>query len=237
MPGAPSDRVPAARKRTGRPRLDSRPVVGDPTDEILGAAARLFGEHGVSGTTMSLIAREVGLKQSSLYYYFRSRDDTVLALLKRANVVPLELVDRVIEGPGTVPEKLYRFVMGDVEALCALPFDINEVHRIAARDPDAFHEYWSERARLEQRLASLLRSGAKNGTLRPVNARATALTIMSNDEGVQNWYRLGTSKRPADIARDHAELTVAGLLPDHGRIARIAAHVQEAERRRPNRRG
>ena len=28
------------------------------------------------------------------------------------------------------------FVKGDVEALCALPFDINEVHRIAARDPD-----------------------------------------------------------------------------------------------------
>src|SRR5256885_98881 len=83
------DGAAPARRRTGRPRHDSRPVLGDPTDEILGAAARLFGERGVAGTSMSLIAREVGLKQSSLYYYFRSRDETVLALMRRANVVPL----------------------------------------------------------------------------------------------------------------------------------------------------
>jgi len=205
-------------------------VVGDPTDEILGAAARLFGEHGVAGTSMSLIAREVGLKQSSLYYYFRSRDEAVLALMRRANVVPLELIDAVVAGEGIVPEQLFRFVKGDVEALCALPFDINEIHRIAARDRQTFAEYWADRGRLETRLAALVRAGVRDGSLRAVNAKATALTIMANDEGVQNWFRFGSNRRVADIAREQAELTVGGLLPDDGRLERIATAVKAIER-------
>jgi TetR/AcrR family transcriptional regulator len=207
-PAAPGAK---ARRRIGRPRLDPRPVVGDPTDEILGAAARLFGELGVNGTTMSRIASEVGLKQSSLYYHFHSRDEVVAALMARANVVPLELIDGVTATDEPVPDQLHRFVKGDVEALCALPFDINEVHRIAARDVDRFADYWSDRRRLERKLSALIRRGIDAGELRSVPPRLTALTIMANDEGVQNWFRLGTTTTPAQIARHLADLTVAGL--------------------------
>src|SRR3954471_10265723 len=142
--------MPDPPRRTGRPRRNRRPVLGDPTDEILGAAGRLFGELGVSGTTMSRLATESGLGQSSLYYYFRSRDDVVAALVARANVVPLALAERISAEQGSVASKLYRFVRGDVEALCALPFDINEIHRVAARDRDRFPKYWRERSRLER---------------------------------------------------------------------------------------
>ena len=84
-------------RRAGRPRADARPVVGDPTDAILAAASRLIGELGVGGTPMSRIASEVGLKQSSLYYYFRRKEEILAALVARANVVPLELM-RTIAG-------------------------------------------------------------------------------------------------------------------------------------------
>jgi TetR/AcrR family transcriptional regulator len=230
MSERPAEPAPAGRRRIGRPRHDPRPVVGDPTDEILGTAARLFGEFGVTGTTMSRIASEVGLKQSSLYYHFHSRDEVVAALMARANVVPLELVDRVSATDDPVPVQLYRFVKGDVEALCSLPFDINEVHRIAARDVERFADYWSDRRRLERKLAGLVRRGTEDGALRAVSPRLTALTIMANDEGVQNWFRLGTTSTPAQIARHLAELTVAGLLPVGRSLEEIAEAAARAER-------
>ena len=34
--------------------------------------------------------------------------------------------------------QLYRVIRADVAALCALPYDLNEIHRLAARDPEAF---------------------------------------------------------------------------------------------------
>ena len=230
MPKRPVEPAPTDRPRIGRPRHDPRPVVGDPTDEILGTAAKLFGEFGVTGTTMSRIASEVGLKQSSLYYHFHSRDEVVAALMARANVVPLELAQRVSATDDPVPVQLYRFVKGDVEALCALPFDFNEVHRIAARDIERFADYWTDRRRLERKLSSLIKRGSDAGTLRPVAPRLTAVTIMANDEGVQNWFRLGTSTTPAQIARHLAELTVAGLLPVDGVLEDIAEAAHQADR-------
>ena len=209
MSERPAEPAPAGRRRIGRPRHDPRPVVGDPTDEILGAAARLFGEFGVTGTTMSRIASEVGLKQSSLYYHFHSRDEVVAALMARANIVPLELVERVGATDDPVPVQLYRFVKGDVER---------------------FADYWSDRRRLERKLSGLVRRGTDAGTLRPVTPRLAALTIMANDEGVQNWFRLGASTTPAQIARYLAELTVAGLLPAGARLDDVAAAAARADR-------
>jgi TetR/AcrR family transcriptional regulator len=187
-------------------------VVGDPTEEILAAASRLFEQFGIENTTMSRLATEVGLKQSSLYYYFPNRDAVVAALVAQANVVPLALIDGIIADGGSAASSIYRFVRGDVEALCALPFDINEIHRVATRGRERFSSYWRERGRLERRLASVISSGVDGGELRRVDPRLTALVIMSNDEGVQNWYRLGTARRPRAIGEALAAMVVGGLL-------------------------
>jgi TetR/AcrR family transcriptional regulator len=203
--------VPEPRRRTGRPRRHGQPVLGDPSKEILAAAGRLFGELGVEATTMSRLATEVGLGQSSLYYYFRNREEVVAALVAEANVVPLSLVEQITAAPGSVAAKLHRFVVGDVEALCALPFDINEIHRIAGREQERFASYWKERAALERKLAALVKEGVADRQLRAVDPRLTTLTILANDEGTQNWYRL-KPRRAREAAVALADLTVAGIL-------------------------
>ncbi|HEU4839939.1 MAG TPA: helix-turn-helix domain-containing protein, partial [Ilumatobacteraceae bacterium] len=103
--------------RIGRPRLQPRSPGGDPSDEILAAASRLFGARGVTGTTMSQIAAAAGLQQSSLYYYFRSKEEILATLVAKANVVPLQLVRSVRGEPVAPAVRLYRFVRGDVVAL------------------------------------------------------------------------------------------------------------------------
>ena len=212
-------------RRTGRPRADARVVVGDPTDEILAATGRLIGELGIGGTAMSRIATEVGLKQSSLYYYFRRKEEIVAALVARANVVPLELIRTIVADGGSAPAQLYRFVRADVVALCALPFDINEVHRIAARDTDGFAAYWKERSVLERRLAGIIRAGIGAGTLRSVDPRLTALTILANDEGTQNWFRLGSRWSAKATGAQVADLVVTGLATDAGSLADVVAEA------------
>jgi len=213
------------RRRSGRPRLDARPVVRDPSEEILTAASELIGQFGVEQTTMSRLAAHVGLKQSSLYYYFPNREAVIAALVARANVIPLELIGGIVAGGGSAPAQLYRFVRGDVEALCSLPFDINEIHRVAMRDRERFATYWSERNLLERRLAAVVRRGVRDGELRPVDAHLTALTIMANDEGVQNWYRLGSKRRPSAIGEALATTVVGGLLAADRSMDHVVAEV------------
>ena len=38
------------------------------------ASYRLFARHGITKTTYSMIAEEVGIAKPSIYYYFKSKD-------------------------------------------------------------------------------------------------------------------------------------------------------------------
>lgn len=216
----PTPDAPAAR-RPGRPRAAARAGSGDPVEEILAATGRLIGEKGVGATTMAAIARAVGLKQSSLYYYFRRKEEIVAALVARANVVPLALARSVVDEGGPASVQLHRFVRADVVAMCTLPFDINEIHRIAARDRVEFASYWSERATLEGHLEAIVARGVAEGDLRPVDARLAAVTLLSDDEATQNWFRLGTDVAPEVVAAHLAATAVGGLLAEGRRLDEV----------------
>jgi len=70
-------------RRRGRPRSAPRPDSGLSTrEEILAAAARLFGEQGYTETTTRQIADAVGIKQASLYYHFPDKSQILRSLLK-----------------------------------------------------------------------------------------------------------------------------------------------------------
>ena len=144
---------------------NARPVVGDPTDEILAAASRLFGERGVGGTTMSQIASEAGLQQSSLYYYFRSKEE-ILAGDRRPGQRRAARARRAgsrQDGGSRRRSGCSASSRGDVAALCALPFDINEVHRFAARDRERFAATGASAARCSARWPAIVREASPTG--------------------------------------------------------------------------
>jgi len=223
----------ARRRRVGRPR--ARPSSGEvaPRDEILGAATRLFAERGVADVTMSEIANRAGLRQASLYYWFRRKEEILAEIVEQVNRVPLEFVLKLEEEAGDPAVQLWRLVRFDVEALCRFPFDINEVHRLSRRAPDAFEVYWRERQALNDAVERLVERGVAAGRFRPVDARLAALVVLSDDEGVQNWFRPIDGRRLAggphgdypvdEIAEFVAELVLRGLLADPAALDRVRA--------------
>jgi AcrR family transcriptional regulator len=63
-----------------QPRVRSRPQSGKVTDrreaklaEIVGSAWDLARQHGIAGVSLHALAREVGMRQPSLYAYFDSK--------------------------------------------------------------------------------------------------------------------------------------------------------------------
>ncbi|MCU1428053.1 MAG: hypothetical protein JWL83_2053 [Actinomycetia bacterium] len=196
----------------------------EPRREILAAASRLFAAGGVGATTMAEIARRSGLQQSSLYYYFHSKEALLDALVTEANRAPLELVERIRSEGGAPAVQLYRLIRADVAALSALPYDLNELHRMAARDPRMFRRYWRERERLIAAVTEIIAAGVASGELRAIDPALSTLTILSNDEATQHWLR-GDLKRasrrsrpstvtadPTEAGRFLADLTLRGLM-------------------------
>ncbi len=52
----------------------------DAQRRVMRAALDLFGEHGVSGTSLQMIATALGVTKAAVYHQFRSKDELVLAV-------------------------------------------------------------------------------------------------------------------------------------------------------------
>src|SRR4051794_29879772 len=55
----------------------------DKMGEILGAAERRLRESGYQALSVAAIARELGLAQNAIYWYFPSKDELFVATLRR----------------------------------------------------------------------------------------------------------------------------------------------------------
>ena len=98
----------------GRPRnnaanrVDAARAV-KPRADIVNAATKLFSEKGYAQTTMSDIARASGLQQSSLYYWFRNKEQ-LLGETLLVNRAPLKFIAEVGAGSGSPAVKLVKNV-------------------------------------------------------------------------------------------------------------------------------
>ena len=223
---------------TARRASDQAGVAPAPDDRrgyILVVAARLFGERGYLDTTMTEIARECGLGQSSLYYWFRQKEDILLGLLA-LNRVSLDFAERVLAETGSPAVRLLRLLRFDIRELCTSPVDICEVEVLAERQPDVFAEFWADTALLHHHVGSLIADGIACGEFIDCDAEFAALNICAAEEGVQRRYRNSAAHAPGsrspfrhrDYSREHvatelSEMLVRGLLRDPATLPSIVA--------------
>jgi AcrR family transcriptional regulator len=80
-------------------------------EQVLCAAQQLFQQHGLHKVTMDDIARALGRGKSSLYYYYKSKEEIFTAMLDREIREVLAEVAQAVALAPTVEEKLYTFCM------------------------------------------------------------------------------------------------------------------------------
>jgi len=132
-------------------------------------------------------------------------------IVEDVNRAPLSFAEEVARGEGPVTDRLHRLIRFDVETLCAFPFDINEVHRMASEDDEAFARYWDDRNRLIAAVERLVAEGVARGELRSVDPRLAALTLLANDEASQHWFRDSNEYAAGDVAEYLADVAVRSL--------------------------
>ncbi|MCU1463709.1 MAG: hypothetical protein JWO37_3784 [Acidimicrobiales bacterium] len=162
-------------------------------NEILTIAAEVFFQKGYEAATVREIAKRAGLlNQGSLYYYIKSKEDLLLALIERAYtqaVATLEEDDAVAASDG--PTRLAAFIVRWIDkmvlsnnplAVLEREFRSLEPSQLDAVRPlrDACNAF--VRAVIEQGIAE----GSFDGSLDPSVALHNIFFLLNN---THRWYR------------------------------------------------
>ena len=178
--------------RRGRPRKDGC-ISTNQRQEILAAAVRLFSSQGCSRTSMSAISHEVGIDQSSIYYWFKSKDDIILGLLDQVaqNNRPLiERLDRVLPRDGEEDLFICALAYTSTYVLCDLPFDFREVEALALRRPKDVEEHLAGYERFYRAVYAALERGIRKGVFRVDSPDLAVEVFFAQMEGAHHRHHL-----------------------------------------------
>lgn len=208
-PAETADSPRRPRKRpVGRPR-NAGVEQGNPREGILQAAAQLFNRQGFAGTSMSQIARKAGLNQSSIYYWFPSKEHLLDDLLVQHRTT-LHFAEEIRDDDASVSARLYAVAFQDTMNLCSLPIDFYELEAAASSSRTCFEEFFDTYHHLGTVIRSLIEEGISREEFVRTDPWRVTLTMMVTDEGLQHRYhqgRLGHRMFNSDPANQVIECT------------------------------
>jgi AcrR family transcriptional regulator len=81
---------------------DARPITPTAAQaRIIDAALRLFARHGVGGTSLQMIADEIGVTKAAVYHQYKTKDEIILA----ASEAELARLDAVVARADSEPSR------------------------------------------------------------------------------------------------------------------------------------
>lgn len=186
-------------------------------DRLVAAAEARFRRFGYRRTTIDDITGGAGTGKGSLYLHFESKQAIYMAVVEASLERFVGRASRLLDGPGTVPERLRSLVeltiehYGQDELLHASLFGAaslvdGDVSRMAAD---------FQRARIRSLLRELLAIGQREGTVRAhLDIDAAAGVLFEIGWAVVRSALEGTSEIPLDRALTTLNQIVGlGLLP------------------------
>ena len=173
-------------------------------EAILDAALGVFGQVGFEGATLREIARQVGVSHQSLMHYFPTKQDLLIAVLRRRD----ERLRRHFNDPaGMAVAELISLA----EYNAGVPGHI-ELFSIAAAEATApnhpGHEYYTQfYENIVGSTATFLRAAQRKGMLKPgVEPEAAARIVLALVDGLQlQWLYDPESVEVAPLVRSVLE--------------------------------
>ena len=176
-------------------------------NQILDAATKVFVRQGFQHARMDDIVEESGLSKGTLYWYFKSKEDIINAILRRLFTGELENLESLLQAEGTASERLIQLtdfrVIGMKRMSNLVPI-IFEFYAVAVHQQwvkQFINEYFGHFRTL---LEELIQQGIDEGEFRHVNATQAAITFASLYEGLTLHWMMDPQTVQWDILSENS---------------------------------
>ena len=155
-------------------------------EKIINTAGHIFSRYGFRKTTIEEIANALKMGKSSIYYYFKSKEEIFEAVvLHEANILRNELTTTIkaVESP---IDKMRNYVFVRMKAFEKLS---NYYNAIFDKNLDHFNFIENIRAKYDREELAILRlilyHGARKKVFNILNSEYTALAIQTTLKGLE----------------------------------------------------
>ncbi len=197
--------------------MSPRPDVSEERkSQILNAAEEVFAEKGFDKARMDDIAEETGLSKGTLYLYFKSKNDLIIAILDRLfqrEFKQLENVkDEEISAVAAIGQ-LTEMITSDLSTWLRLIPIFYEFLSLASRNKYVHHALKTYLNYYLNILDALIQRGIDTGEFRPVDPREVAIAAGAIIEGTLLLYVYDrTAVDPQRHIRSGIKLLLEGVL-------------------------
>ncbi|MSQ70799.1 MAG: TetR/AcrR family transcriptional regulator [Betaproteobacteria bacterium] len=157
--------------------------------ELIEGAAEVFARAGYHGCSMRDVAERIGIRQSSIYHHFRSKDEILEAICSYGGEMFLRNIETIRRGQGTPLEKIEAVIRAHVT-----PYVLRQhyAHSFVFMRRHLTGKGKVAVSRLsrayERELEELLREGMNSGVLDPqIDARMATLALLGLCNSVSFW--------------------------------------------------
>lgn len=185
-------------------------------DAIISAATKLFAEHGYHAVGMRSIADAVGIRSSSLYHHFNSKQQLLVAITSEGNHAFIQAHAPILEGDGSARERLEHVLRAMIvyywEHRLEREVGLRDVRELVDSEPEVHALIQSDLRRFQRGVENALIEGAQSGEFAVVDAKLDARAIVGMCLSVNDWFRPGGTSTIEQVAEHYTDLIVNRLL-------------------------
>lgn len=165
----------------------------DAKERIIDVAQRIFARFGFRKTTMDEIAQAARKGKSSIYHYFKSKEEIMQAVMEKEVRVAKEEINKAIAEENTPQEKLRAYVLTRMQVL-------NRLANLYSAFKDEYLENYQfiERIRINYDqyeiniIKDILQEGVKERIFVVKDLEITAYAIVTAEKGLE--YTMAVEK-------------------------------------------
>lgn len=199
---------------TKKPKSEGRHRGSLDRNAIVETATELFAQKNYRAASLDDIAGALGVKKTSIYYYFGSKEEILLAIYDRFYALADQHIVPIIKSELPPQEKLRRVAHAYFSVVAANPEIINATARTEFElSPKAQKAILRKNSQLERLFGQVVEEGQALGVFRKVTPRLIALMVMGTIECMAEWSSVaGRAIDPHQTAAEFVLLMESGWL-------------------------
>lgn len=214
--------MPQSKPKSRRTRKNAR-------SEILRVFAILVARDGYGETSISSVARELGLSKGTVVHHFSSKSELLaevhMAYMRRRLEEAHEILATVDTSTGQLAAIVYALLRSHRDDREATTAFLREIVRFSDGGP--MEAVRAQRTVYTSLVEGIVRRGVEEGAFETADIRLSTLQIFGMCNYAWTWYRPDGPDSVEEIAKLFLHTVLSGLVPRTGEAATRSEEIDE----------